>query len=185
MGFLDRCGGGAAASALSALCGTVVGSFVWGLLVRCLCWAPRIDPLVIGDVCRHSSICSVAPCRSFWWNVLHVLPDGGGGRRIAAGRQRTAGGNHALTTKHRGWALVLVGGIGAIKAAIFAASALSALAVQPLFGWRIMWFPSNLSHRHHPDRAEPVLAGISPASLQHMGRIGSEARAVLKPNSGA
>jgi putative MFS transporter len=69
---------------------------------------------------------------------------------------------------------VLVGGIGAIGG-YFTASALSAL-LQPLFGWRIMWFlnlPTGL-----------ILIALSPLLpesarfLQHMGRI-AEARAVL------
>src|ERR1044071_2102842 len=79
-----------------------------------------------------------------------------------------------MPTKHRGWSLVLVGGIGAIGGT-FAASALSAL-LQPFFGWRIMWFlnlPTGL-----------MLVGLSPflpesaRFLQHMGRI-EEAHAVL------
>ena len=40
--------------------------------------------------------------------------------------------------KQRGWALVLVGGLGAVGGYL-AASALSAW-LQPLFGWRILWF---------------------------------------------
>jgi len=50
-----------------------------------------------------------------------------------------------VPTKHRGWCLVLIGGIGTIGG-YFATSALSAL-LQPFFGWRIMWligFPSGL-----------------------------------------
>src|SRR5256885_6274664 len=39
-----------------------------------------------------------------------------------------------MPTRHRGWSLVLVGGIGALGG-FFAASSLSAL-LQPVFGWR-------------------------------------------------
>src|SRR5260370_27060332 len=79
-----------------------------------------------------------------------------------------------MPTKHRGWCLVLVGGIGTIGG-YFAASALSAL-LQPFFGWRIMWFlnlPTGL-----------LLIALSPfipesaRFLQHMGRL-DEARATL------
>jgi len=79
-----------------------------------------------------------------------------------------------MPTRHRGWSLVLVGGIGAIGG-YFAASELSAL-LQPIFGWRIMWFlnlPTGL--------ILIVLSPLLPESarfLQHMGRI-AEARAVL------
>ena len=43
-----------------------------------------------------------------------------------------------MPTKHRGWCLVLIGGIGAVGGYL-ASSGLSAL-LQPFFGWRIMWF---------------------------------------------
>jgi MFS transporter, putative metabolite:H+ symporter len=44
----------------------------------------------------------------------------------------------AMPVKHRGWSLVLVGGLGA-AGGYLAASGASAL-LQPLFGWRIIWF---------------------------------------------
>jgi len=50
-----------------------------------------------------------------------------------------------LPTKHRGWCLVLLGGIGTVGG-YFATSECSAL-LQPFFGWRIMWllgFPTGL-----------------------------------------
>jgi putative MFS transporter len=79
-----------------------------------------------------------------------------------------------MPTRHRGWSLVLVGGVGTIGG-YFAASELSAL-LQPLFGWRIMWFlnlPTGL-----------ILIALSPLIpesarfLQHMGRL-DEARTTL------
>ena len=44
----------------------------------------------------------------------------------------------AMPTRHRGWSLVLVGGVGG-AGGYLAASWASAL-LQPAFGWRIMWF---------------------------------------------
>ncbi|MFL6661177.1 MAG: MFS transporter, partial [Rhizobacter sp.] len=41
-------------------------------------------------------------------------------------------------SRHRGWALVLVGGLGAVGGYV-AASGLSAW-LQPIYGWRILWF---------------------------------------------
>jgi putative MFS transporter len=79
-----------------------------------------------------------------------------------------------IPTRHRGWMLVLIGGIGAVGG-YFAASFCSAL-LQPEFGWRIMWFlnlPTGL-----------LLIGLSPflpesaRFLQQMGR-GAEARRML------
>src|SRR3982750_1407622 len=43
-----------------------------------------------------------------------------------------------MPSRQRGWALVLVGGLGAVGGYL-AASALSAW-LQPMFGWRILWF---------------------------------------------
>jgi putative MFS transporter len=79
-----------------------------------------------------------------------------------------------MPTKHRGWSLVLVGGIGAVGG-YFAASGLSEL-LQPIFGWRVMWLlnlPTGL--------LVIALSGVLPESarfLQHMGRR-AEARAEL------
>jgi putative MFS transporter len=79
-----------------------------------------------------------------------------------------------MPTKHRGWCLVLLGGIGTIGG-YFATSALSAL-LQPHFGWRIMWligFPTGL-----------LLIALSPLLpesarfLLEMGRV-EEARQTL------
>lgn len=79
-----------------------------------------------------------------------------------------------MPTRHRGWSLVVVGGIGALGGYL-AASGLSAL-LQPVFGWRIMWFlnlPSGL-----------ILIALSPLIpesarfLVHIGRP-EEARATL------
>jgi putative MFS transporter len=79
-----------------------------------------------------------------------------------------------MPTKHRGWSLVLVGGIGSIGG-FFAASFFSSI-LQPLLGWRVMWFlnlPTGL-----------ILIALSPLLpesarfLQQMGR-GEEARRVL------
>lgn len=79
-----------------------------------------------------------------------------------------------MPTKHRGWCLVLIGGVGTIGGYI-AASELSAL-LQPFFGWRIMWFlnlPTGL-----------LLIALSPMIpestrfLQYVGRT-ADARAIL------
>ena len=152
----------------SALCGTVVGSFVWGLLADI--YGRRASILLSSVMFVGTSICGAMP--SFWWNVfMCFLMGAAAGGLLPVANALLA---ETMPTKHRGWGLVLVGGIGAIGG-YFAASALSAL-LQPLFGWRIMWFlnlPTGI-----------ILIALSPflpesaRFLQHMGRIG-EARAVL------
>jgi len=79
-----------------------------------------------------------------------------------------------LPTKHRGWCLVLLGGIGTVGGYL-ATSELSA-QLQPFFGWRIMWFlgfPTGL-----------ILVALSPLLpesarfLLQMGRV-EEAKEML------
>jgi MFS transporter, putative metabolite:H+ symporter len=152
----------------SALCGTVVGSFVWGLLADI--YGRRASILLSSVMFVGTSICGAMP--SFWWNIFMCFMMGA----AAGGLLPVANALLAETmpTRHRGWSLVLVGGIGA-TGGYFAASALSAL-LQPMFGWRIMWFlnlPTGI-----------ILVALSPflpesaRFLQHIGRI-AEARAVL------
>lgn len=153
----------------SALCGTAVGSFVWGLLADL--YGRRASILLSSVMFVGTSICGAMP--SFWWNLFMCFMMGA----AAGGLLPVANALLAETmpTRHRGWSLVLVGGVGAIGG-YFAASELSAV-LQPQFGWRIMWFlnlPTGI-----------ILIALSPLLpesarfLQHMGRIG-EARQVLE-----
>lgn len=153
---------------LSALIGTVVGSFVWGALADL--YGRRAAILLSSVMFIGTSICGAMP--SFWWNVVMCFLMG-----AAAGGMLPV--TYALLaeimpTRHRGWCLVIVGGAGAVGGAL-ASSWLSAL-LQPFFGWRIMWFlnfPTGL-----------ILIALSPLIpelarfLQQMGRA-SEARIVL------
>ncbi len=152
----------------SALFGTVVGSFVWGALADF--YGRRAAILLSSVMFIGTSICGAMP--SFWWNVLMCFLMG-----AAAGGMLPV--TYALLaeimpTKHRGWCLVLIGGIGAVGGYL-ASSGLSA-QLQPFFGWRIMWFlnfPTGL-----------MLIALSPLIpesarfLQQMGRA-AEARIVL------
>lgn len=153
---------------LSALTGTVIGSFVWGALADI--YGRRAAILLSSVMFIGTSICGAMP--DFWWNVFMCLLMG-----MAAGGMLPVA--YALLaeimpTKHRGWMLVLIGGVGAVGG-YFAASVLSQL-LQPEFSWRIMWFlnmPTGL-----------ILIALSPLLpesarfLQQMGR-GAEARAAL------
>jgi putative MFS transporter len=153
---------------LSALFGTAAGSFVWGALADL--YGRRASILLSSVMFVGTSICGAMP--SFWWNVgMCFLMGAAAGGMLPVAYALLA---EIMPTKHRGWCLVLVGGIGSIGG-YFAASALSAL-LQPFFGWRIMWFlnlPTGL-----------LLIALSPLIpesarfLQHMGRL-DEARATL------
>jgi putative MFS transporter len=152
----------------SALVGTVVGSFVWGALADI--YGRRASILLSSVMFIGTSICGAMP--SFWWNVfMCFLMGAAAGGMLPVAYALLA---ETMPTKHRGWSLVLVGGIGAIGG-YFAASGLSA-ELQPEFGWRIMWFlnmPTGL--------LLILLSPILPESarfLQHVGRV-DEARVVL------
>jgi putative MFS transporter len=152
----------------AALAGTVVGSFVWGLLADV--YGRRASILLSAVMFIGTSICGAMP--SFWWNVgMCFLMGAAAGGMLPVTYALLA---EIMPTRHRGWSLVLVGGIGAVGG-FFAASSLSAL-LQPTFGWRIMWFlnlPTGL-----------ILVALSPflpesaRFLQQMGR-GEEARIML------
>jgi putative MFS transporter len=153
---------------LSALLGTAAGSFVWGALADL--YGRRASILLSSVMFVGTSICGAMP--SFWWNVaMCFLMGAAAGGMLPVAYALLA---EIMPTKHRGWCLVLVGGIGSIGG-YFAASELSAL-LQPIFGWRIMWFlnfPTGLTLI--------ALSPLIPESarfLQHMGRL-DEARATL------
>ena len=91
-----------------------------------------------------------------------------------------------MPSKHRGWALVLVGGLGAVGG-YFAASGFSAL-LQPTFGWRILWLlnlPTGLSlvllGALIPESAKFLLArGRRKEAQAVMARFGSSARSASR-----
>jgi putative MFS transporter len=109
---------------------------------------------------------------SFSWNIaMCFLMGAAAGGMLPVAYALLA---EIMPTRHRGWCLVLVGGIGTIGG-YFAASELSAL-LQPFFGWRIMWLlnlPTGL--------ALISLSPLIPESarfLQHLGRL-DDARTTL------
>ncbi len=151
-----------------ALMGTTVGSFVWGTLADI--YGRRASILLAAVMFVGTSICGAMP--SFSWNLFMCFVMG-----LAAGGMLPVANAllaEIMPAKHRGWCLVLLGGIGTIGG-YFATSELSAL-LQPHFGWRIMWligFPTGL-----------ILIALSPLLpesaryLLEMGRV-QEARETL------
>ena len=153
---------------MSALAGTVVGSFVWGWLADI--YGRRASILLSSVMFVGTSICGAMP--SFGWNIfMCFLMGAAAGGLLPVAYALLA---EIMPTRHRGWSLVLVGGIGAVGG-YFAASAASAW-LQPDWGWRILWFlnlPTGL--------ALILLSPLLPESarfLQHIGRP-AEARAML------
>ena len=160
----------------SALTGTVLGSIIWGVLADI--YGRKATILLSAVMFVGTSICGAMP--SLAWNVGMCFMMG-----VAAGGMLPV--TYALLaemmpSKHRGWALVLVGGLGAVGG-YFAASAFSAL-LQPFFGWRILWIlnlPTGLSlvllGALIPESAKFLLArGRREEARNVMERFGSKAR---------
>jgi putative MFS transporter len=129
----------AAVLPLVALLGTTLGSLIWGSLADI--YGRRAAILLAAVLFVGTSICGAMP--SFFWNIVMCFLMG-----LAAGGMLPVANAllaEILPTKHRGWCLVLLGGIGTIGG-YFATSESSAL-LQPFFGWRIMWllgFPTGI-----------------------------------------
>lgn len=160
----------------SALIGTVVGSIVWGIIADI--YGRKASILLSAVLFVGTSICGAMP--SFAWNVgMCFMMGAAAGGMLPVTYALLA---EMMPSKHRGWALVLVGGMGAVGG-YFAASALSAL-LQPTFGWRVMWLlnlPTGLAlvllGALIPESAKFLLArGRKEEARRVMERFGSRAR---------
>ena len=153
----------------SALAGTVAGSIIWGAIADV--YGRKASILLSAVMFVGTSICGAMP--SLTWNIAMCFMMG-----AAAGGMLPV--TYALLAetmpiRQRGWALVLIGGLGAVGGYV-AASGFSAL-LQPTFGWRILWL-LNL-----PTGLILVLLGLfipeSAAFLLARGRT-REAHAVMR-----
>lgn len=162
---------------LSALTGTVTGSVLWGLIADV--YGRKASILLSAVVFVGTSICGAMP--SLWWNVgMCFLMGLGAGGMLPVTYALLA---EMMPSKHRGWSLVLVGGLGAVGG-YFAASAISALLV-PTYSWRILWLanlPTGLLlvalGALFPESAKFLLArGRKEEAQRVMARFGSKARA--------
>lgn len=152
-----------------ALAGTVTGSVLWGWIADV--YGRKASILLSAVMFVGTSICGAMP--SLAWNIAMCFMMG-----AAAGGMLPV--TYALLAemmpnRHRGWSLVLVGGLGAVGG-YFAASGISAV-LQPIFGWRILWL-ANL-----PTGLTLVLLGaLIPESAKFLlarGRV-QEAEAVMR-----
>jgi MFS transporter, putative metabolite:H+ symporter len=152
-----------------ALAGTVTGSVLWGWIADV--YGRKASILLSALMFVGTSICGAMP--SPGWNIAMCFMMG-----AAAGGMLPV--TYALLAemmpnRHRGWSLVLVGGLGAVGG-YFAASGMSAI-LQPIFGWRILWL-ANL-----PTGLTLVLLGaLIPESAKFLLARGRarEAEAVMR-----
>ena len=116
----------------AALCGTVVGSVLWGWLADL--YGRRASILLSAVMFVGTSICGAMP--SLWWNVgMCFLMGAAAGGMLPVTYALLA---ETMPSKQRGWVLVLVGGLGAVGGYL-AASGFSAW-LEPILSWRILWF---------------------------------------------
>ena len=114
-----------------ALIGTTCGSVLWGVLADI--YGRKAAILLSAVVFVGTSICGAMP--SLAWNVGMCFMMGvGAGGMLPVTYALLA---ETMPSKHRGWALVLVGGLGAVGGYL-AASEASAILV-PHLSWRILW----------------------------------------------
>lgn len=114
-----------------ALMGTVVGSVAWGVIADI--YGRKASILLSAVMFVGTSICGAMP--SLAWNIgMCFLMGAAAGGMLPVTYALLA---ETMPSKHRGWALVLVGGLGA-AGGYFAASGFLAW-LQPYFGWRILW----------------------------------------------
>ena len=164
-----------------ALIGTVTGSIVWGIVADL--YGRKATILLSAVMFVGTSICGAMP--SLAWNIAMCFMMG-----AAAGGMLPV--TYALLAemmpnRHRGWSLVLVGGVGA-AGGYFAASGLSAWA-QPVFGWRILWLanlPTGLAlvglGALIPESARFLIAHNRLAEAEAvMRRFGGSIRAAAPP----
>lgn len=163
-----------------ALSGTVVGSIVWGIIADI--YGRKASILLSAVMFVGTSICGAMP--SLAWNIgMCFMMGAAAGGMLPVTYALLA---EMMPSKHRGWALVLVGGLGAVGG-YFAASGFSAL-LQPEFGWRILWLlnlPTGLSlvllGALIPESAKFLLArGRREEARAVMNRFGSKARTTTK-----
>ena len=159
-----------------ALSGTVVGSIIWGIIADI--YGRKASILLSAVMFVGTSICGAMP--SLYWNIgMCFLMGAAAGGMLPVTYALLA---EMMPSKHRGWALVLVGGLGAVGG-YFAASGFSAL-LQPYFGWRILWLlnlPTGLSlvllGALIPESAKFLLArGRREEARRIMEKFGSKAR---------
>jgi putative MFS transporter len=155
--------------ALVALTGTTLGSVLWGLIADAL--GRRSAILISSLLFVGTAVCGSMP--AFEWNLfMCFLMGASAGGLLPIAFTLMA---ETVPSRHRGWLLVLLGGVGT-TGGYLAASACAAW-LEPQFGWRILWYlnlPTGMLviglNRYLPE---------SPRFLMHAGRY-QEARRVLE-----
>jgi putative MFS transporter len=168
-----------------ALLGTVVGSFVWGVIADI--YGRKASILLSAVMFVGTSICGAMP--SLAWNVgMCFMMGAAAGGMLPVTYALLA---EMMPSRHRGWSLVLVGGLGAVGG--YAAASLIAVWLEPVFSWRILWLanlPSGLLlvllGTLIPESAKFLTARGRHAEAERvMAQFGSAVRKVPRPETAA
>ena len=153
----------------AALIGTVTGSVLWGVLADI--YGRKATILLSAVMFVGTSICGAMP--SLAWNIgMCFMMGAAAGGMLPVTYALLA---EMMPNRHRGWSLVLVGGLGAGGGYLCASAAATWLV--PLFSWRILWLlnlPTGLTL--------VLLGGFIPESAKFLlvrGRA-IEAQAVMR-----
>lgn len=152
----------------AALCGTVLGSVIWGALADV--FGRRASILLSAVIFVGTSICGAMP--SYAWNVaMCSMMGAAAGGMLPVTYALLA---ETMPVRHRSWVLVLVGGLGSIGGYFLAS--LAAALLESAWSWRALWFlnlPTGL--------LLIALGVVIPESPQFLLRLGlrEEARATL------
>jgi MFS family permease len=127
----------------AALLGTVTGSIIWGALADV--FGRRASILLSAVMFVGTSICGAMP--DFWWNVgMCFMMGAAAGGLLPVVYALLA---ETMPSKHRGWALVLVGGLGAVGGYLASSSCLGLAAAGVRLADHVVPEPA---HRPDPDR---------------------------------
>jgi len=166
-------GATAALLPFAALSGTVVGSILWGIASDI--YGRKATILLSALMFVGTSICGAMP--SLTWNiVMCFLMGAAAGGMLPVSYALLA---EIMPSRHRGWALVLVGGLG--SAGGYVAASAFAATLEPIWSWRILWLinlPTGLilllMGRFIPESAKFLLARGRRAEAQAvMARFGT------------
>lgn len=156
-----------------ALIGTVTGSVVWGVLADI--YGRKATILLSAVMFVGTSICGAMP--SLAWNIgMCFMMGAAAGGMLPVTYALLA---EMMPNRHRGWSLVLVGGLGAGGGYLVASGAATYLV--PILSWRILWLlnlPTGLAlvflGAFIPESAKFLLArGRAVEARQVMKKFGS------------
>ncbi|MBL0770109.1 MFS transporter [Sphingopyxis sp. DHUNG17] len=157
-----------------ALLGTVIGSFLWGLIADI--YGRKASILLSAVMFVGTSICGAMP--SLAWNIgMCFMMGAAAGGMLPVTYALLA---EMMPSRHRGWSLVLVGGLGAVGG--YVAASLVAAWLEPIYSWRILWLanlPSGL--------VLVALGGLIPESAKFLvarGRLAEAQKVMARFGSG-